>query len=351
MLRCKAVVSDFLRRWGIYLVAGAAIFGVGSNAPVGAMMGLAGVLVLPLAYAAHQGLWLVPMTVLYALLGLVPVALTRPLWWPRHWAAAERALPLAAGVVRRSDRALALWVMLPWQGVLLLGVAAVWWHEVPSREAHRGWMVVAWALSALGSLALSAMWMQVVRRFASMRSVTRPALRHDTAASSVVSTIPVMTWVRALVLLPLWRGPARRSARTLAVGVLLAACCGLGALGWGRALGWPLAALALVALSATSMLRARVGEELEPIWRAATHLPLQPRDWVRVRRVLVSLPALSGLVLAVPGALRAPGLRWPVLLIYLLVLGVGCVWDAVCAESERPSSRAARWLKPVLPSR
>lgn len=344
MLMCKAVVGEFLRRWGIYLVAGAAIFGAGSNAPLAAAMGLAGLLVLPLTYAAHHGVLLVWAAVFYALLGWVPVALTRPLWWPRHWAAAERALPLAAGTLRRSDRVLALWVMLPWQGLLLLGVAAVWWHETPSLDAHRWWMVLAWAMSALGSLGLSTAWMRAVRYLASVRSSKGHVMAGGVMRGAVASAIKPTAWFLALLFLPLVRGPAKRSAGTLIGGVLLAAGCALCALWTGIGLGWSLAALALVSLGATSMLRARTREELSPLLRAAAHMPLPLRDWARARTLLVLTPVACGLVAVLPGALRAPGLRSPVLWIYLLVLGLGCVWDAAAAEAERPSSRVARWL-------
>jgi len=104
LLRFRRALRDFFRRLGLSLFVAAAVFGAGSNAPLTAAAAAASLLLWPLRAAAERDWLIVPATLAYALVGTLPVVLTRPLWWPRHWSDAERALPLPVETIRHSDR-------------------------------------------------------------------------------------------------------------------------------------------------------------------------------------------------------------------------------------------------------
>ena len=54
MLRFRRALLDFFRRWGLYLVIAAAVFGAGSNAPLTVVAGAASLLLWPLRAAADR---------------------------------------------------------------------------------------------------------------------------------------------------------------------------------------------------------------------------------------------------------------------------------------------------------
>ena len=118
--------------------------------------------------------------------------------------------------------------------------------------------------------------------------------------------------------------------------------CGAGTLSSTLGLGWPLTALALFSLIATSMLRARSNLDLLPLRQASENLPLALDRWHRARLALTLIPVTAGLLAALPGTVFAPGLRPFMLLTYLLIVGLGCAWEA--AKADKPADRAARWL-------
>ncbi len=150
MLTFRTALTDFLRRWGVYFAIVVLLFSAGSNAPVTIAAALAGTLVWPLRIAAAHGAALIPTTLAYAALGTLPVMLTRPLWWPRRWASAEHALPLAGDVIRRSDRLFALLMMTPWQAVLLIGGIGAWLNDDAGHAAADRWCALGgWAVSML----------------------------------------------------------------------------------------------------------------------------------------------------------------------------------------------------------
>ncbi|MES2889397.1 MAG: hypothetical protein V4739_15490 [Pseudomonadota bacterium] len=346
MRHAKALIRGFLKRWSIYLLLGPAILSAGSNAPVALASALAGTLVLPLFNAAQDLPWLLPIGLLYALAGTLPVLLTRPLWWPYRWADAERALPLSADAVRRSDRTTAMWMMLPWQCLLLIGCVALGWLDPSRRGPALAWVAGGWASSTACALALSVAWMRWVRHRAT-RSVLTGAADHGggRAVTPAQPLAPIATpsvhWTTAYFLLALRRGPARGSARILASGMAATVACGLGTLSTLN-VGWPLAALALVALGATGMLRSRSGIDLQPLQQANQHLPIAPRRWRRARTLLILVPTLAGGLALLPGALTTPGLRPGMLLVYVILVGSGCAWEAVALD--KTANRTARWL-------
>ena len=207
-----------------------------------------------------------------------------------------------------------------------------------------GWVAAPLALSALCALRLSLGWMRRVRHLASepMPPRNRSVLQIGTTQRNDPATISPTHWISAFFLLALRRGPAIGTAWALVTGVLVVLTCGIGTLSPMLGLGWPLAVLALAALISTSALRARSSLDLLPLQQATAHLPLPRGRWHRARTALTLIPVIVGLLTALPGMLVAPGLRPLAVLAYVLVVGLGCAWEA--AKDDKPSHRAARWL-------
>lgn len=348
LLRCRRVLTAWLRRWGAYGLVLGLVLTVGTNAPLAVLAGALGALVLPLAHLAQAAvarpgldtaLALLASTGACALLGALPVVLTRPLWWPARWAQAERALPLAPAVLRQSDRRLLAWLLLPslapWAGAL--GLA---WGNPALVNAAGGLALAALLVASLGAAALGLAWMQAVRRGA-----WRPAA--EAAATSAVPALSTrlrrLSPVRALVWWPLWRGVARRTAHALLVGGLATPALAAAPLATPASLtGWWLAALAGVALASTAWLRARSRDELAPLWAACRALPLATAPLAAARRRLVLLPALAGLVVAGPVLARL-GARPAWAGAYLLLLAGAC-WREAHPPPPDATHHASRWL-------
>ena len=341
MLCFRRALLDFSRRWGLYLVIAAAIFGAGSNAPLTVVAGAASLLLWPLRAAADRDWLIVPATLAYAVVGTLPVVLTRPLWWPRRWVDAERALPLSPDTVRRSDRLFGALVMLPWQALLLAGWIGIALHGHAHDGLHRWLAFGGWVAAAAGSLWLSLHWMRFVRRPASrgvdFAKTRRRNSRHATSTRALGTR-------RALVVLPLWRGRARASAGLLIVGSIASVGCATLASWTNLSIGWTLALLAVVALATTSLLRSRTTRELRPLWHEARQLPLDFRACDRAQRLLVLTPSLGGIVACVLAASGSPSARPTVLAFYACALAVGCGIESRTTENMDATHHAARWI-------
>lgn len=322
-----------LRRWGLFALVAAAAAGAGSNDPVGAALSLPVMLAWPLHRAlAHgdllQGLAWVGAS---AWLGLLPLLLTRRWWWPVRWAEAERALPLDPAQLRRSDRQVALWLLLPWHGLTALGLLlpALAGGARPSAFA-------AWALALAGSLLIGLAWMARLRR--------GPAI----AAAAPASTRPAASRPRprwhTWWWLPLRRGAARGTARLLLVFGLAEPALAAGTAAAPQASGWWLAALALAALAGTSLLRLRIAADWAGWRQAAAAWPWAPSQIDRQARWLALAPVAAGtlsLLLALAAGPTAP--RGAVAAAYGLALPLAC-WLEAHPPSADATHQAARWL-------
>lgn len=284
----RSRLAASLQRWGLWLLTVAALLVMGSNDPLALLAGLPVALALPLFSAAALGpLPLAGATLAYALAGVLPVWLTRPLWWPARWAEAERALPLPATTLRASDRRCLRWGWLPLQGLLALGAVLLWVLDPPGLHATRGQAVVALGLAALVAAALARVLLRHWRRAA--------APGHTSSAPAAMA--PGVRAHRALWSLlarPLWRGPARRSGRALALLLAAAPLPALALARWPAHGGWWLAAQALWALAGTGLLWQRLHDELTPLWAACTALPLRTPPQ-RAARALACAPAALGM--------------------------------------------------------
>jgi hypothetical protein len=336
MLCFRRALFDFFRRWSLYLLIAAVVFGAGSNAPLAVVAGAASLLLWPLHVAAERGWPIIPMTIAYALVGTLPVVLTRPLWWPRHWASAERALPIAPGTIHRSDRLFCALVMAPWQALLAAGAIGIASHG----DARR--LMIGWAAATIGSVLLSLRWMRAVRADAGTPKITRAQASRRRA---IAASIRPLGSRRALVLLPLLRGRANASA-ALFVTSMIATTFSASLTAWTPvAAGWSLALLAVTALAATSLLRSRTQHELQPLWQEQRQLPLDAAVCERRRRLLVMAPMSAGLVVGVVVlATSALPLRPQVLVCYALALALGCGVEERNTPVMQPTDHAVRWL-------
>lgn len=344
MLRFRIALVDFFRRWGLYLAVAIVVFGAGSNAPLSVTAAAASTLLSPLRAAADRGWLIVPATLVYAVIGALPVVLTRPLWWPRHWADAERALPLAARTIVRSDRLFGGIVMLPWQALLLSGWIAIAVNQDTGHDAVHRWLAVAaWVAAAGGSLILSLRWMHHVRSRAA-GPIATSFMRPRPIAVRARTTRPLRVH-RALLMLPLARGRANVSAGLLTTGCVMTITCAMLATWTPVPTGWALASLALAALVATSLLRSRTTRELRPLWHDQRQLPLDVRACDRAQRGLVLVPALSGICAGLVASAWSTGsVRPTVLTLYVVVLAVGCVLESIDTEDMKATNHAARWI-------
>ena len=343
MLRFRTALADFLRRWGIYCLIVVVLFSAGSNAPVTIAAALAGSFVWPLRQAAAHGLAIVPATLAYAAVGTLPVMLTRPLWWPRQWAVAEHALPLAADVIRRSDRLFALLTMAPWQAVLLVGGIAVWIDDGTIGDTGSRWLALGgWAMSVVGSLQLSVLWMQAVRRMAiGSRSASVVTLRTRTRRRAIRR----LGTRRALILLPMTRGHANRSALSSLIGPLATIVFTVGPVWTGLSIAWSFAGVALAVLVATSVSRTSTIRELRPLWQDNRHLPVERRTCERARLAVTLLPAIVCALACITVAVAdATPLRPQVCALYGIIVVAGCGLEATTPATLSSADHAARWV-------
>lgn len=333
---CRLALRAFVRRWGVYFVVAGLVVGAGSGSPLAAMAGVAGWTVVPLARAAASGAWLLPALLAQALLGLGLLAGARALLWPPHWREAERALPLGPQALRVSDALVVSWALLPW--VVLQ--AAGWLALLAARPA---WLLpvlplalAAWGLAQALAAAGGVLMLQRLRQVAVGRSLAPPR------PGRAVRTRLAGHWFGALLWLPLWRGPARRSGRWLALGsaALLLPAAAPGP--WPAATGWWLAALAVGALLLVSRLSSLTRAEYAPAFDGVAMLPLPAARLEQARRALCLLPLVPAAA-ATSLVLAALPVRPAVLAAYALA-SVGSCAVEVASRPAQAADKSSRWL-------
>jgi hypothetical protein len=342
MRRCKTEVIDFFKRWGVYLLVALLIPSLGTNAPWSVVTGMVSTLVMPLFRAAHDLGLLAATGVGYALAGVLPVVLARALWWPRHWGPVEAALPLPRQELQASDRIMTIWMMWPWQFLLLLGNLIVL-AQPGASATQSGAAIGVWAVSAIASFGLSVAWMRRVRgrEAQKLRALQKTRQTHITSLTQVAKPLHAMHWWTVFFALALRRGPLHGCAYALILGSVSSVACGVSALLWSGGVGWSLSLLGGVGLICAAFLRARCERELRPLLLASQHLPLKIHALARARTLLALFPVGLGLLIVLPGLLivaRQPGLVF----LYAVVLAASCIWEAL--QFDKPSHRAARWL-------
>jgi hypothetical protein len=292
MVWCGLALRAFVRRWLVYIVVAAAVFGAGASNFAHILMGAAAWLVLPLFYAASQGFWLALAVVLQALWGLGLIWGLRHVLWPLSWAEAERALPIAPADAMRSDAVVTFIALLPLLALYVAGAAALIGQDPAWLRPRRGLAVLALVVSSAASLWMGVWLLQRQRRAPRARAaLTAPAgsaaqgagagLAAPTSTSTSTSrstststSTSTGQWAAVrlfgapvwwLLCLPLWRGPAQRTGQVLLLGSL-ALCLPALCLVISRAgTGWWLAGLALLAMVVATRVNHLSREELTPM--------------------------------------------------------------------------------------
>jgi hypothetical protein len=350
---CKATLVSLLRRWGIYVAIGLLILGGGGSSAVVAMMAMAAWSVTPLFQATqlsslHGGV----MTIGYALLGGMIVLGLSPWLWPRTWAEAERALPINRSERRRSDLTVVMLGLTPLFAIYTLGTV-IWLVQFSA------WLQVVWVRGIFMlavSMALSASLGVAVlqwRRRLPPKSTPAWAYRggqrrvghwsgHQQSLSSAM----------AVVVLPLFRGPAQRSGRVFVLTLVALATCAAALIGLPHFASWWLAAFAAVAQMMVTRLKVVVSADMEPLHEACAALPVNPVRLKVARQAVVMLPLVAGqLFLTAAIYLGTVPVKPLVFAAYLLASFLGNLALVVAASAqpvpgvrEDPAARVSWWL-------
>jgi hypothetical protein len=350
LLWCGLSLWAFVRRWLVYVVVTAAVFGAGAVGFLHIVMGAAAWSVLPLFYASTQGVWLVPAALLQALLGVALLWGLRQLLWPTSWAEAERALPLARAEVQRSDALVVLIALLPLCAIYAAGTASLisqnpaWlrptrWHAVTA-------LVVASALSLVGGVwFLQRLRLPAGPGWWAAKSPDKASDKSHPNPAAETSLPQPIFW--SLLCLPLWRGPARRTGWLMLCGGLVLWLPALAIATTGLGVAWWLAAFVLLALLVATRINHLSREELGPMLQACAVLPLhiQHLHWARASLGLwpVGLALLLLCGVLVGATASAVHLRpWVLFGFVLSCLAVTLV--EVLSAPGASEAKAARWL-------
>ena len=344
LLWCRGALVDLLRRWAAYLVVGVMVLGSSGNGALAAMSGMAAWSVFPLFRATtHSFAVLAAVAVLHSCAGAVVVWGLRPLLWPRQWVEAEAALPIDPKDRLRSDVAVTGFALAPLWCAYAAG-ALVWRAQSPP------WMRGEWLaalVALLVSTGLSLLWGVLVVRH--LRHRPRSLARSKTFTPSADASR--VTVLRALIVAPLLRGPARRSVRMLMLGT--AVLLGLSAALWRWPAGasWWLAAFAVLSLVVSTRLNVLVTDELAPLHQHAACLPVSLQALLRARRWVALLPQLVGqVVLCMLVSRSGQGLRPAVFIADMLALFAGSAAQVVFTtqvdghRATDPAHRVSYWL-------
>lgn len=331
---CRQALLALLRRWGVYAVVVIALVSAGTTGGLQIAAALAAASVLPLFHAVVQSAPAALLTgLLQAAAGAGVIWALRPLLLPRRWLEAERALPIAARERHLSDTTLVLLALLPLFVLYAGGAASVLGSAPTWLQPRRGAAVAALLATGFGSLLLGVFLLQLRRR----------APRHRFSPhSAAAARSGARHWPLVLLVLPLWRGPARRLGAVLAASTLLLALPVAGLLLWPQGGGWWLAALGAAGLLLASRAATLVHEELLPLLAEATVLPLPPRRLRRSAMLLPLLPLLpshTGLALALPWPSVRPGV-WAL----FVLASLGSAWLQSSSQPVDAETRSGRWL-------
>lgn len=368
----RQALRAFLARWGVYIAMAAAVFGAGASNALQLVMSAAACLVLPLFYAAAHGAWLLLALPLQMVFGAALVWAARQILWPARWGEAERALPISRAASLRSDAMVVVFALTPWlalQGAgaaTLLASAPAWLRPVQLGA------VLALLAAGFGSVALSVWGLQLARRapgaglpvWMSKRWASQaaaPAVSKAVARPLATQRASTWAWIRVMLWLPLWRGPARRTGRSLLGGVLLLLTPSGGLMLTHGGEPWWLALASLLSLAVCARIQHLGRLEFAGLHAAAAWLPISARALRLARQSLGLWPVLlgTGLLCASVLALGSPSLRPLVLLIWAALCLGSCLMQvradppqaaasgferAAAGTATQDSNQALRWL-------
>jgi hypothetical protein len=339
---CGLALRDFLRRWAIYAVVGAAVASAGAVGWHHIIAAVSAWFVMPLFYAASQGAWLAVALPVQVLFGTACVWAARNLLWPPHWAESERALPIARAQLLRSDATVVLIALIPLFLLYVIGAASLLGHKADWLMPVRGRAVSALLLAALLTVVAGVALLQRLRlpRFAGVQLLKPGALR-----PAPLHVFGKLRWPLALIAWPLWRGPARRTGFAWAAGAaaLLVPAPALVVVGHGEP--WFMAGASLLCLMVATRVNALARIEFAELFAAALMLPLAQAPLQHARAALGLLAVVPGLLALCATAqwLHAPGLRPAVLWAWPLACLAVCFFE-VQSQPAEASNKAGRWL-------
>ena len=321
------------RRWAGFLIVAAAVLGIGY-------------LVAAIGWPALPALWAATLPpaegIAVVLLHSLPATALawglREALLPAHWLAAERALPLRAGQRAAADLAVAALAQSPLFALYGLSLLS-WWHADPvwlrgHWPAGIAFVAASITLSLAGAVALLA-W---------RRRLPRP--RRSEQLIAVIAGAPrsLSAW-HALILLPLWRGPARPVLTTLLLTLAGLLLCLLGATAiWPDEPRWCLAGYAALAMAGCTRAYALAQRSLEPLLAAAAPLPIRPGFGPLALRLLALSPALLAwpalALLLVLGQWPLAPLAAPLFALAAVLAPALQLWS----PATQPEPRAALWM-------
>ena len=318
-----------LRRWAGFIVVMAGVLGIGY------LVAAIGWPALPVLWASSLP-WPEGIAVLLAHASIATLLAwgLREALLPARWLLAERALPLTAAQRARADLTVVALAQSPL--FVLYGASLLSWRHADPAWLRGHWSrgLVVMAASVLLSLGMSV-------GLLALRRLQRYRPRRLAKARTGGDRLRAWT---ALLLLPLWRGPARPVALVLALttAVLLSL---LGAVALGVAdLRWCLAGYALAVMAGCTQAHARALLVYAPLIAASNALPLASLAWPRHLRMLALLPLMLTwpllLALLLTGSWPLSSLITPV---FLLAAWAGPFLQMI-APSPQAEARAARWL-------
>jgi len=345
LLWCLDALLRLLRRWAVYIVVGALVIGAGASGAWQAITAVAAWLVLPLFVSASHGAWLAAGIAMQGLAGgLVAVALS-PLLWQRTWADAERALPIAPGLRLASDAAMVAMALAPLLLLCTVGAVTLLGHRPAWLLPYRDRAIAALLAAVALSIALGTAFLQWQRRSGDRgaRAEFSGVQRQRTSAADALR-VGTLRWPRALVWLPLWRGPARRTGLGLWLGTATLCVPAVGLALITGFTGWWLAGFATLALVSSSVLDAVARKEFADLHEACRPLPIKPTSLGRMRASIALAPLLPGLAtLPIALAVSHVAVR-PLVLAGYVVTCIGSCALEVAATARDAQSKASRWL-------
>ncbi len=218
----KARLANFLKRWAIYISIGVIVIGGSLNGTL-ALMSL---LVAPLLQSPQQPLFQAQLICVgYGFVGGLIVLGLSPFLLPPHWGEAERALPIERLERVKSDLLVVVLGLSPLIAVYSLGFA-IWLIKFPL------WLQAHWFKSLLfltSSVGLSIFFGLVIlnyrRNLSPVSNLTWPFQRTQNQVGNLSQRQTSVSNVMALVVLPLLRGSAKRSAMLFVMALVLLCSC------------------------------------------------------------------------------------------------------------------------------
>jgi hypothetical protein len=354
LLWCRLALWAFVRRWLVYVIVAAAVFGAGAVGFLHIVMGAAAWLVLPLFYASTQGAWLALAVLAQAWFGAGLLWGLRHLLWPPSWAEAERALPLMRADVMRSDAQVVLIALLPLLVLYAAGAASLLGQNPPWLRPTRAAALLGLVGASTATWALGVMLLQRLRRPVGQGLRPGQTAGNGAFSHSQQQRNPLVARAKvpqgalyALLCLPLWRGPARRTGALMLWGGLLLWLPALAIAATGQGIAWWLAAFVVLALLVATRINHLSREELGPVLQACAVLPLHTQHLHWARASLGLWPVVLGLMLlcgVLVGATASSVHLRPWVLFSFVLCCLAAVVVEVLSAPGASEAKAARWL-------